>query len=361
MNNGYIKLLLKKILVSTIVVGIFFEVFLRAFITTPSNHIYDPVIGFRYQPHSVIFLGTEGYARNRLNSLGLNDQEFKYDPSLKHAILLGDSYTEARQVDREFNFSSLAEQSLQGWDVINSGRDGLHVLNTYHVAQRLQTGIKPDLLVLVMNNGDYIDDMSDKNIVIKSKNNEIQDVYLKAKDKEKLKQYFSYLIQNSALAVHIIRQLKPIIIKAFSMVQSVNIFNNKGNQQTTRLTDSVNRKVRPNKKAIFSAYLKKLQKIAPVAILYINQLEYKTVENVYPAEKPYRTSLIVNEIAKENDVLFINTADYLVNQYFATGSPPFGFHNKGLPGGHLNKNGHIAVSKALSDLIKRVEQEGVML
>ena len=191
-----------------------------------------------------------------------------------------------------------------------------------------------------------------KNIRIIKNKQGIQDVYLQVKAKESLKQKFDWLIQNSALVVQLIRQLKPIILEAFTNIKLMTAAN-KPKENTIKVVEPV--KHDKMRQAIFLAYLKKLQTIAPVAILYINQLEYETAQIVRPAKKPYASAAEIREIAKNNNIIFINSAAYLVNQYFKTAKPPFGFHNKGLPGGHLNENGHIAISKALTDLISQVE------
>jgi len=352
MNKRYDQPLFIKVILVFIILTITFEIGLRIFITSPSNHLYDPVIGFKYKPHSELFLGSEGFAKNTTNALGLNDEEFVLDENKKRALILGDSYTEARQVARYDNFSSITERTLPHWDLINAGRDGVHILHTYTIAKRLQTIIQPNLIVLVMNNGDYIGDMSDKHIKIIIKNNVISDMTLQANPQEQLKQKFQWFVEKSALAVQLIRKFKPVFIEVHKNLTAM--LNPPQAKTHTKYSSISSPTIEKTK--LFSVFLKKLQTFAPVIIVYINQLEYETTKHVYPAKKPYNNSLIVKKIAAENNIPFINTASYLTEQYFLTKQPPFGFHNKHLPHGHLNENGHIGVSRALSTLIKQYDK-----
>ena len=355
MNKPYPFNLLKKFSLVLVLVTIIAEIGIRVFILSPSNHIYDPDIGFRYRPHSELFLGTEGFARNEVNSLGLNDDEYNPNSKNKKMIVLGDSYTEAKQVDRKYNFTSLAESELQNWDVINAGRDGLHIINTYDVAKKLSSIVHPDLLVLVVSNGDYINDLSHRNIKGYVRNNRLVDVMLRVEAKEKLKDKLSWLVSNSALAVQVLRQYKPLIISITGQLRSF-LASGEVKAKETKATEINRKPYKLEKNEMLSVLINKLRTIAPLTILYINQLEYETPQHVYPAKKPLKTSKEFKKVAQEKRVPFINTADYLIEQYFETKEPPFGFQNKSFPGGHLNLNGHKAVARGLVNLVKKMSK-----
>lgn len=355
MNKAYILSISIKFILVFIGITLLAELGVRLFVTAPSNHIFDPEIGFRYRPYTELFLATEGFARNKVNALGINDDEYDPNKRLKKAIVIGDSYTEARQVDRQANFTSLAEQNLAAWDIINAGRDGLHILNTYEVAKRITKTVQADLIVLVMSNGDFIDDLSNSNIHLTLKGNELIDVGIKAEQKEHLKGYAEWLTQHSALAVQLIRQFKPIIVDTYINILAA--FNHKRNEDANLENQALSsaRHI-VEKKEILDVLLTKLRAIAPVAILYINQIEYNSPNDAYPAKKPADTAAQMQEIAAKRKISFINTANYLIKQYYKNRQSPFGFMNNHILGGHLNENGHQAVALALSDLIRQVEQ-----
>lgn len=331
------------------------EIGLRLLVTAPSNLIYDPVIGFRYRPHSEIFLAKEGFARNTTNELGLNDDAFNAKDRLYNALILGDSYTEARHIARELNFTSLTENELSEWNIVNAGHNGLHLLYMFEVAKQFAPIVKPNLIVLVTSNSDYTRDLEQSSIQLSTRDNKIIDVSAKPGGTEKLKEKFAWLIDNSSLGTHLLRQFLPIIKDAF---KDFNEFKNSqlNLQEKPHKKTQIPPPLQIKKEDIFSLFIDKLQRFAPVAILYINQMEYPDADQIIPGKKPYHTSTLIESIALKKKIPFINTADYLVKQYDSTHQPPFGFQNKLLPGGHLNKNGHQAVSHALTDLIKTFEQ-----
>lgn len=353
MNKFYLRTIFIKFLFAFMCVTLLAELGVKQFITAPSNHVFDAEIGFRYRPHSELFLATEGFSRNMVNALGLNDDEYKPEKRLKKAIVLGDSYTEARQVDRKANFTSLAENNLIDWDIINAGRDGLHIINTFEIAKRLAGTIKPNLIVLIMNNGDYRDDLTDPNIQLTLQENQLIDISLKIETKEELKNYFVWIIQHSALAMQLVKQFKPIIIDIHTKFLS--IFN-KSDAQISPSINVNNNNRQQEQSEILLILLEKLKKIAPVAILYINQVEIAKLDDVYAAKIPLNSANKIQEIAKKHNIIFINTANYLVNEYHKHLIPPFGFNNHKITNGHLNEHGHNAVALALTDLIHKFEK-----
>ena len=67
---------------------------------------------------------SEGYSVSTTNALGFFDDELRTPRPRLRALLLGDSYSEALQVPRKQNFSSVAERLVPGLEVVNSGLSG---------------------------------------------------------------------------------------------------------------------------------------------------------------------------------------------------------------------------------------------
>jgi hypothetical protein len=146
-----------------------FELFLRAVgYTYPVFYRPDEVRGYSLRPGAEGRYRREGAAFVRINSDGLRDREHaKEKPAgtLRIAVV-GDSYAEAFQVERERAFWSVLEQGLRACpalagrevEVINFGVSG------YGTAQELLTlrekvwGYSPDVVLLaVTTNNDVLD------------------------------------------------------------------------------------------------------------------------------------------------------------------------------------------------------------
>lgn len=120
------------------------EVFVRAFISSPLSTQADEELGWVYRPNAIVFQTKEGWATPRMNSLGYNDDEIPVTGVARRVLVVGDSYTEALQVDRADNFCSLAEKHMPETLLFNAGRSGLSPVHYPVVARRLAGEVRPD-------------------------------------------------------------------------------------------------------------------------------------------------------------------------------------------------------------------------
>ena len=92
------------VLVSIVIAIALFEIGLRiAGVSNPIFDDYDPVRGVRLRPGKEGWYRKEGLAYLSINSMGYRDLEHpqKKPPRSFRIAVLGDSFTEARQVPRE--------------------------------------------------------------------------------------------------------------------------------------------------------------------------------------------------------------------------------------------------------------------
>ncbi|HLM54551.1 MAG TPA: SGNH/GDSL hydrolase family protein [Pyrinomonadaceae bacterium] len=159
------------VLTSLLVGLLIFEVFLRAVgYTYPIFYEPDAARGYRLQAGREGWQTKEGRAYVRVNSDGLRDREHAKEkpPNTVRVAVLGDSYAEAAQVEREEAFWAVMESRLAGCpslsgravEVINFGVSG------YGTAQELITlrekvwDYSPDVVLLaVTTNNDAIDNV----------------------------------------------------------------------------------------------------------------------------------------------------------------------------------------------------------
>ncbi len=133
------------VLVALLLTG---EALTRAVLSNPVATQPDPDFGWTYTPHAEIFHTKEGWAVNRLNSMGFNDQEPGSKLAQTQVIVVGDSVTEALQVGQADNFTTLVEHQLPCLDVFNAGRSGLSPVYYSMVLNSLTNSLGPDLVIL---------------------------------------------------------------------------------------------------------------------------------------------------------------------------------------------------------------------
>jgi hypothetical protein len=143
------------------------EVLLRLFgLASPGLYTYDRYSGWRPRPNASLWQTQEGHAYVSFNSDGIRGPEIPYrkPPGTIRIAILGDSFTEAKQVPLEQTFCAVVERELGSCpalngkkvETINFGCDG------YGTAQELMTlrhrvwQFSPDVVVLAICTGNDI-------------------------------------------------------------------------------------------------------------------------------------------------------------------------------------------------------------
>lgn len=112
--------------------------------------------------HQSVIWGLEGYGRSQWLELGVRDNGNGSAPGPKRILVMGDSYTEALQVDDRETFCSLAEAALrsQGWGVelLNLGQSDRSPADYILLGPAYLRRFRPDWVVLVMDEWDLTGD-----------------------------------------------------------------------------------------------------------------------------------------------------------------------------------------------------------
>lgn len=138
------------VLGSVLFVLVFCEIGLRiAGVSYPVFDDYDPLRGVRLRPGKEGWYQKEGAAYLRINSMGYRDREHPQEkpPGTFRIAVLGDSFSEARQVPQEDTFWSRLELQLGQCEALRNKR--VEVMNFgvggYNTSQELLT-LKHDVL-----------------------------------------------------------------------------------------------------------------------------------------------------------------------------------------------------------------------
>jgi hypothetical protein len=155
------------VLASLVVSVAAFEVALRAIgYQQPVWYQPDPRLGWRLRPGMAAWFTNEGRGFVRVNAEGMRDRDHvagKAAGTYRIAVL-GDSYSEALQVDREQAYWSLLPEELAACgfrkgkriEVLNFGISGYGTAQEYLMLQSTAIRYQPDLVLLQFTNGNDV-------------------------------------------------------------------------------------------------------------------------------------------------------------------------------------------------------------
>ena len=329
------------VFVSLIALG---ELVTRSFLTSPSVQRADDELGWVYIPGAEVFTAKEGGVPLPINARGLNDDEISEKGDRYRALVLGDSFTEALQVARGDNFTSVAERQSKTWDVVNLGRSGLNPAH-YPVVFDRYKDLRPEVLIVVVGRGDVQDILGRDILASRSASGAITAVSVRAPTKDRLKSLFAPLLKRSALATYMMRRAKPVVMGLL--------------RKKNPREPGVVAKVRPpedegvNQEALdrFVFVLNELKRSADVLLVYIPNLSWGLGgSSSYVSALDLQT---VNRAAELAGVTVLDMGPALQDEYRTTLQPPIGFANQRIGFGHLNADGHEAIGRRIGEWLQQ--------
>lgn len=139
-----------------VVFFIVLEIFIRLFVFNSPSRVIDPAWGKVPSPNSCYRRGTEGFGITCYSTNG--EIETPYHDGVP-VVVLGDSYTEATQVDNSEKYVSLTESYLRerglNVDLHNLGNSGLHTADYVYLAPLITKTFSPEVVVLQVNAKDF--------------------------------------------------------------------------------------------------------------------------------------------------------------------------------------------------------------
>jgi len=341
----------RNLVVIVIILLILTEVFLRLFISKPSSQQYDMELGYTNIPGSKMIESMEGYSHVTFNKSGFNDA----DPDInlpRKIFVIGDSYTEATQLDYTLGYTSLMEQALSvsGVDIIKLARDSFLPLHYPVISRRYYSQYQPELTILQLGSH-TLGGLYDGGISIKySPDNEILNYSLQVSENDLNKEKFRAIINNSALAYYLMRRYKYLIIKSLNRFNR--LFNNIKKVSST-----------PDQTAIDDSMLFRESRVEDQRRLtyILKRLKGKVVVVYFPDpgvifdinEHNDRVREVIKASSRVAGAGFIDFTNVFRDDFAKNGRLLNGFSNSRPNSGHLNQYGHRVVSTHLITELKK--------
>ena len=338
------RLKVKYIFIIAVMLLIIMEILIRAFITMPSTQLFDPDFGYTNTPGKTLIESMEGYGVNTFNSLGYNDDEPDIKLSRK-VFLLGDSYTEALQIDRNKDYAHLLQQmvSKDNVDIIKFARDSYIPYFYPLIYNKYQKKFHSDLTVIQLGSHTISDLYLDYVNVQYNDVGEIVSYKISPNENDKRKESLRLIINNSSLAYYMIRKYKAVFIRQLERIDKITSIFKKSNSNIN-LINTIKHRNKHDRQDNVKRLKFLLSKIdGPKVVVYIPEPNIFFIKN----GSDNLSREVIKETALASNSVFLDLTDEYINHYSHSVVLLNGFSNSKPAFGHLNENGHILVANML--------------
>ncbi len=317
------------------------ELLLRVALVSPSAQVFDPTYGSRTLPHARIIQSDEGYTRAITNSDGYLDDEATPTASGRRVLLVGDSYSEAKQVAPSAAFHRIAEQYGADIEIINTARGGWYQPHYLHWLGENASKYHPDLILIQVNDGDLLQFSTGENFRWTRDEHSawamrVPHPIQPTGSSYRLRQW---MMHHSSLFTFAYRRAKILLTQEEQRLKHK--FVGVPEPSSSDSSDAV--------EWMRSLHAEFLRLGVPIVYLYIPQISYDKT----PAEPKYPDSWrMYQEFASDTEVDLLDATEVLLNSFAESGQPGHGFHNSVMGGGHMNARGHLAVGRFLATALR---------
>ena len=308
----------------------------RTVLTSPSRQAFDAELGYRYLPGSVFFDGSEGGARLRLNSLGLNDDEPSPKGARPRVAVVGDSMTMAYQVERPANFVSRLGRMRPDLDFVNISQADMGPVEYDVLLRRHAAALAPDMLLFVFSYGDVDDVRRNPPQVERGRDGTIAGLVPATSSRQVFKAKIEFIVQRSALGTLFMRRFGATFTRLL------------GGGSPAEPVAPMNE---DEAAEIIAFVLRKEAAQWPVAAVFVPQREYGAGRRSRMDAPSARDAAVVARAADLAGVPLHLAEDDLARDYEASGQPGHGFNNLRVGSGHLNPAGHEALARGLAGFL----------
>jgi len=136
------------------------ELVVRFLVLSPAQEVFNVERGDVHAPYAHILRTYEGHARFYLDEFGLNNDALPEILPNKRVAVVGDSFVEAYQVMREYNFTYRLSMLWKDVLLFNMGGAGAVPDQELQVYNALKKTLKPTHIILCLNSSDLYELLS---------------------------------------------------------------------------------------------------------------------------------------------------------------------------------------------------------
>jgi len=317
-----------------------FELLSRLAIGSSPRERFDPRYDRIPLAHEAIVESSEGFSRGRTNELGHLDGPMPHALPSDAILVIGDSYTEARQVAQQERFTDRLGARL-GRRVYNIGHTGWSPVNALRFLVAERSSFAPATVIVQVSGNDLADIFSPKRprLVEQADARGGFSIVLPKREKRGTAKRITELrlaVSRSALAANVLRSVLTIL--------GTGPDDDAGHPPTACSVPD------PRSARALTWLVGELALAHPdVRLLYLPQLEYHggCFDKCALGRELYRSA------AAQARIPLTDATDALCERFRATRQPLHGFWNT-VPGtGHLNSEGHAVVATVLETAMRR--------
>lgn len=326
------------------------ELVMRTWISTPATNVPDAEFKYFERPGSWQVQSREGYSRSSTNELGFFDDPIPQDDGRPRALILGDSYVEAKQVARSNSLTAVANSASTRAVVMNAARSGWSPPDLAHYATTRIHAFDPDVLVVVYNASDLFQFEQSNSVVLRQDERGRATLRVPRHPTSfgRLRESLQDLRRSSALITAVHRRLKQLVALEQERLASrfAKDFDERRTSEEFDFEACVASFVTLHEMVVEATGL-------PVIYVYVPPLEYAAQQA--RIDFPERRD-VLREFSRRVGARFVDPTSMMVAEYGRTGRPLHGFVNSRIGEGHINAAGHRIVGEAIARAIDEALQ-----
>jgi len=308
-----------------------------------------------FEEKRILIQSGEGATQFKTDQKGLNNDDWLYNKEneIPTIIILGDSYTEALQVKREDNFSSLTMTDLRkqnhSTNIFNLGLSGLSLADYIFFSENYKKEYDPDILIIQVTESDFFSDATSQSklVHIKKENDEFS-ITVNKNYEGKLQQMLTNIYEPMNDTQRIITLLpflqytKQKSEQLFKKASSLSPHQPVQKHYDTDLLD-------------WEMKMLKEKYQIPIILLYIPTTPI--IEDNIVKTKKDEFFPILQVHVQQHDITLINMKESFEQAYQQIKQLPRGFENTSPGDGHINELGHQLVAEELTKALTKILQK----
>ncbi len=308
------------------------EIAARLVLDQKPNQRLDPRYGVIPLGDQLVVHSSEGFSRSRTNRFGHFDSDTSMPARADGVLVVGDSFTEARQVPLSARFTERLQVET-GRPVYNVGHSGWSPVNASAFLEAETANFAPSATFVQISGNDVADFFDKRRLRLREVDGSFQ---IDSKQRPLRVAGWRRLVRHSVLAESLIMAGAAVLFSGDGEAGDA------GGNACERMTDKQARAARWVVGQLARAPI-------PPALLYLPSLDYRA---------GCRDVCVVarNEFALaalDAGIAFIDTTPGLCAAFERTGQPANGFWNTRPGTGHLNELGHRVVAETIAHYLER--------